>query len=83
MLVFPATTRGRVQVVDLSTKGLEHGSVHPKTCDAHEHEVACLAINQQGTLVASASSAVSDNNAAINLQNKMLQSACLSSLLSY
>lgn len=54
LLAFPGHKRGSVQLVDLSTT--EPGmSSAPVTISAHQSELACLALNQQGTLVATAS----------------------------
>ena len=43
---------------NLITEELVKGSVHPVTYKAHESAVACLTINSQGTLAASASQTV-------------------------
>ncbi|XP_063236542.1 WD repeat domain phosphoinositide-interacting protein 4-like [Bacillus rossius redtenbacheri] len=54
LLVFPGHKQGSVQLVDLAST--EAGiSTAPVTIKAHEHELACLALNQQGTMVATAS----------------------------
>lgn len=57
LMVFPAHKTGSLQVVDLSQ--LEPAaSMSPVTIKAHQGELACLAINQQGTMVATASAKV-------------------------
>lgn len=54
ILVFPGRKNGSVQLVDLSTT--EPGmSSAPVTISCHQTELACLAINQQGTMIATAS----------------------------
>jgi len=45
---------GSIQIVDLSTTEMGISSA-PLTINAHQGEVACLALNSQGTLVATAS----------------------------
>lgn len=54
LLVFPGHKCGSIQLVDLTTT--EPGmSSAPVTISAHQAEIACIAINQQGTMVATAS----------------------------
>ncbi|XP_076362152.1 WD repeat domain phosphoinositide-interacting protein 4-like isoform X2 [Tachypleus tridentatus] len=54
LLVFPGHKCGSIQLVDLSTT--ERGmSSAPFTISAHQAEIACIAVNQQGTMVATAS----------------------------
>lgn len=54
-LIFPGHKTGSVQLVDLANT--ETGmSCAPVTINAHQGELACLAVNQQGTLIATASS---------------------------
>lgn len=56
LLAFPAAGNvpGKLQLVDLAT---DHGSASksPVTINAHKNELACIALNQNGTLVATAS----------------------------
>ncbi|CAL8132302.1 unnamed protein product [Orchesella dallaii] len=54
LLVFPGTRVGSVQIVDLATTTKEFTSV-AKVINAHHGEIACLAINQGGNLIATAS----------------------------
>ncbi|XP_014244966.1 WD repeat domain phosphoinositide-interacting protein 4-like [Cimex lectularius] len=54
LLIFPGHIIGSIQIVDLANT--ETGTTSaPITVNAHQNELACLAINQQGTLVATAS----------------------------
>ncbi|XP_076458667.1 WD repeat domain phosphoinositide-interacting protein 4-like [Babylonia areolata] len=54
MMVFPAPSRGHVQVVDL--KQLKEGiTTSPIVINAHEGEIACLAISNCGETIATAS----------------------------
>ncbi|KAG8232241.1 hypothetical protein J437_LFUL011794 [Ladona fulva] len=55
LLVFPGHKTGSVQLVDLSSTEAGMSSA-PVTINAHQGELACLAVNQQGTMVATASS---------------------------
>jgi len=52
--VFPGPNVGSIQLVNLDMKQLGVSS-SPCIINAHQHEIACVAINQQGTLVATAS----------------------------
>ncbi|CAH1786710.1 unnamed protein product [Owenia fusiformis] len=54
ILVFPGYKCGSLQIVDLATTEPE-SSTAPVTINAHQSELACIAINQQGSLVATAS----------------------------
>ncbi|XP_077993743.1 WD repeat domain phosphoinositide-interacting protein 4-like [Glandiceps talaboti] len=54
VLVFPGRVRGSLQLVDLSITN-EATSSAPVTISAHQNDIACLAVNQQGNLVATAS----------------------------
>ncbi|XP_066248768.1 WD repeat domain phosphoinositide-interacting protein 4-like [Euwallacea similis] len=54
VLVFPGHKLGSVQIVELSTT-LQSYSSAPIYIQAHKNELACIAINQQGTRVATAS----------------------------
>lgn len=54
LLVFPGHYAGSIQIVDLS-KMNSGTSGAPITISAHTSDVACIALNQQGTLVATAS----------------------------
>jgi len=54
LLVFPGFKAGSVQLVDLATTEPAM-STAPVTINAHQTELACIAINQQGTMVATAS----------------------------
>ncbi|XP_070536658.1 WD repeat domain phosphoinositide-interacting protein 4-like isoform X3 [Ptychodera flava] len=54
VLVFPGRVCGSLQLVDLSVT-TEDSSASPVTINAHQNEIACMAVNQQGTLVATAS----------------------------
>ncbi|KFM74712.1 WD repeat domain phosphoinositide-interacting protein 4, partial [Stegodyphus mimosarum] len=54
LLVFPGHYSGSVQIVDLAK--IHPGSTGaPITINAHTTDVACIAINHQGTLIATAS----------------------------
>ena len=54
LLVFPGYKTGSLQLVDLETT--EPGqSTAPVTINAHQAELACIALNSQGTMVATAS----------------------------
>lgn len=54
LLLFPGQRCGSVQILDLCTN--EPGtSLCPVTINAHQSELACLALNQHGTLLATAS----------------------------
>lgn len=58
LLLFPGQRCGSVQILDLCTN--EPGtSLCPVTINAHQSELACLALNQHGTLLATASIKVS------------------------
>ncbi|KAL1130235.1 hypothetical protein AAG570_013173 [Ranatra chinensis] len=54
LLIFPGHKMGSVQLVDLANTEAGMSSA-PVTLNAHQTEIACLAVNQQGTLVATAS----------------------------
>ncbi|XP_031552176.1 WD repeat domain phosphoinositide-interacting protein 4-like isoform X2 [Actinia tenebrosa] len=54
LLVFPAHKCGSVQLVYLSNRQPDSSSA-PFTINAHKGELACLAVNQQGTQLATAS----------------------------
>uniref|UniRef100_A0A0V0GEV0 Uncharacterized protein n=1 Tax=Triatoma dimidiata TaxID=72491 RepID=A0A0V0GEV0_TRIDM len=54
LLVYPGHKIGTVQLVDLSNTEAGVSST-PVTLNGHQNELACLAINQQGTLIATAS----------------------------
>nr|CAD7444702.1 unnamed protein product [Timema bartmani] len=54
LLVFPGHKLGSVQLVDLASTEAGISSA-PVTINAHQGELACLAVNQQGTMVATAS----------------------------
>lgn len=55
ILVFPGHKQGSIQLPDLSV--VESGfSSSPVTINAHQGEIQCIAINQEGTRVATASS---------------------------
>ncbi|XP_046566533.1 WD repeat domain phosphoinositide-interacting protein 4-like [Haliotis rubra] len=53
-LVFPGHKCGSVQVVDLEMTQPEH-TVSPVTINTHQSELACLALDQKGKLLATAS----------------------------
>ncbi|OWF36241.1 WD repeat domain phosphoinositide-interacting protein 4-like [Mizuhopecten yessoensis] len=53
-LVFPGHKCGSVQIVDLETTQPGQSS-SPITINAHQNDLACLALNQNGTLMATAS----------------------------
>ena len=54
LLVFPGHRLGSIQLVDLANS--EPGmSSSPITINAHQSQIACIAINKQGTMVATAS----------------------------
>ena len=53
-MVFPGYKTGSIQMVDLSTTEQRVSSA-PVSVNAHKNELVCLAINQQGTMVATAS----------------------------
>ncbi|XP_015676586.1 WD repeat domain phosphoinositide-interacting protein 4 [Protobothrops mucrosquamatus] len=54
LLVFPGHKCGSLQLVDLSSTKPGTSSA-PFTINAHQSEIACISLNQQGTVVASAS----------------------------
>ncbi|CAH1256691.1 WD repeat domain phosphoinositide-interacting protein 4-like isoform X1 [Branchiostoma lanceolatum] len=54
IMVFPAHKCGSLQIVDIATTE-ENISSSPVTLTAHQSEIACIAVNQQGTKLASAS----------------------------
>lgn len=54
LLMFPGHKMGSVQLVDLANTEAGMSSA-PVTINAHQGELACLAVNQQGTMVATAS----------------------------
>lgn len=55
VVILPGHKTGAIQVIDLSAT--EPGkSAAPVNINAHQNEVACIALNNQGTLVATASS---------------------------
>jgi len=54
ILVFPGHKLGSVQFVDLSSN-IHSFSTAPIYIQAHKNELACIAINQQGTRIATAS----------------------------
>lgn len=53
-LVFPGSKIGSLQLLNLSTTEATVSS-SPITINAHQGELACIAVNQQGTLLATAS----------------------------
>ncbi|XP_022083569.1 WD repeat domain phosphoinositide-interacting protein 4-like isoform X3 [Acanthaster planci] len=54
LLIFPGHKQGSIQLADLANT--EPGtSSSPVTINAHQTDIACLAVNQEGTLVATAS----------------------------
>ena len=59
LLVFPGHKLGSIQLADL-TNAEPGTSTSPVTINAHQGEIACVAVNQQGKLVATASSKVRD-----------------------
>ncbi|CAH3198123.1 unnamed protein product [Porites evermanni] len=54
LMVFPSQKCGSIQLVDLTNRQPDT-STAPFTINAHQGELACLSINQQGTQVATAS----------------------------
>jgi len=52
--VIPGSKRGSIQLVDINIKHLGTSSI-PSIINAHQHDIACVALNQHGTLVATAS----------------------------
>ncbi|XP_072159036.1 WD repeat domain phosphoinositide-interacting protein 4 isoform X2 [Bemisia tabaci] len=54
ILTFPGHKVGSIQLVDLSNT-VANASTAPVTINAHQGDLACMAINSQGTLVATAS----------------------------
>lgn len=54
-MVFPGYKQGSLQLVNLATTE-EKVSSAPVTINAHQNELVCVAINRQGTMIASASS---------------------------
>ncbi|TRY68969.1 hypothetical protein TCAL_04111 [Tigriopus californicus] len=53
-MAFPGYKTGSVQLIDLATTE-QHVSSAPVTINAHQSQLWCLAINQQGTMIATAS----------------------------
>lgn len=57
LMVFPGHKIGSIQLVDLAA--LEPGmSASPVNITAHKTEIACVALNKQGTMIATASAKV-------------------------
>lgn len=54
LMVFPGYRAGSIQIVNTATTE-EKVSQAPITINAHRNELSCIAINQQGTMIASAS----------------------------
>ncbi|XP_033645914.1 WD repeat domain phosphoinositide-interacting protein 4-like [Asterias rubens] len=54
LLIFPGHKQGSIQLADL-TNTEPATSSSPVTINAHQTDIACLAVNQEGTLVATAS----------------------------
>ncbi|CAL8120383.1 unnamed protein product [Orchesella dallaii] len=54
LLVFPGFRDGSIQVVNLTTTEASVSSC-PVTINAHQGEIACLSINQSGSMIATAS----------------------------
>lgn len=54
ILVFPGYKCGSIQIMDLASSE-PNKSASPVTINAHNGDLACIAINQQGTLIATAS----------------------------
>ena len=54
LMVFPGYKTGSVQLLNLATTEQKVSSA-PVTINAHQNELCCLAINQQGTMIATAS----------------------------
>ncbi|ESP03877.1 hypothetical protein LOTGIDRAFT_185244 [Lottia gigantea] len=54
ILVFPGIKCGSVQIVDLETTQPSQ-TVSPVTINAHQNALACLTVDQKGTLIATAS----------------------------
>ena len=54
LMVFPGYKAGSVQILNLATTEQKVSSA-PVTINAHQNELCCLAINQQGTMMATAS----------------------------
>lgn len=55
LIAFPGHKLGSVQFIDLSSTEMSSSS-SPVTINAHQSELACLALNQTGTMIATASS---------------------------
>jgi len=53
-MVFPGYKTGSLQIVNMATTEQRVSSA-PVTINAHQNELCCLAINQQGSMIASAS----------------------------
>jgi len=53
-MVFPGYKIGSLQIINMSTTE-QHVSSAPVTINAHQNELYCIAINQQGSMIASAS----------------------------
>lgn len=54
LLVFPGQRCGAIQLVDLSAT-VPSSSMSPVTIAAHQTDIACIALNQEGTMLATAS----------------------------
>ena len=54
LMVFPGYKTGSVQILNLATTEQKVSSA-PVTINAHKSELNCLAVNQQGTMIATAS----------------------------
>lgn len=56
IMAFPGYKSGSLQIVNLTEIGHEENtSTSPVTINAHQNDLACIAMNQQGTMIATAS----------------------------
>ena len=55
LMIYPGSQRGTLQLVDLVEGGAR---ATDSICSVHQHDISCIALDAQGSLVATASSKV-------------------------